>query len=195
MDETKCEVVRLKQEDYQAMTERELLLAAGSDDLAFSELISRHLGTVRRLAGIYSAGSAAGGYDYDDLCSEGLMGLMNAVRTYDEEKGASFGTYSYSCISNRMLNLIRRSKRIESSEESMENLEIADHGSPESILISSEETDELRRLADSRLSDLERSVFKCYLEGKSHSETAEELGINPKSVDNALQRIRRKFRS
>ncbi len=191
MGEMKCEVVRLKQDDYQAMTERELLEASKGSDLAYSELVSRHLGTVRRLAGIYSAG----GFDFDDLYSEGLIGLMNAVRTYDESKGASFGTYAYSCISNRMLNLLRKSTRIRGSEEPMEDLEIADHGSPESILISSEETDELMSLAESRLSELERSVLRSYLEGKTHAETARELGITPKAVDNALQRIRRKFRS
>ncbi|MCD7822556.1 MAG: sigma-70 family RNA polymerase sigma factor [Oscillospiraceae bacterium] len=172
------------------MTERELLTIVRGDEHAYSELISRHLETVRRLAGIYSAG----GFDYDDLCSEGLIGLMNAVGTFDEGKGASFGTYAYSCINNRMINSIRRSKRIMGSEEPMDELEIADQGSPESILMSSEETDELRQLAESRLSELEGKVFRCYLEGKSHSETARELKITPKSVDNALQRIRRKLR-
>ncbi|MCD7785326.1 MAG: sigma-70 family RNA polymerase sigma factor [Oscillospiraceae bacterium] len=181
----------MRLDEYHAMTDAGLLEIADSDERAYSELVSRYLESVRRLAGIYSAG----GYDYDDLCSEGLMGLMNAVKTYDDGKGASFGTYSYSCINNRMLSLIRKSTRIKSSEEPMEDIEITDNGSPESILISSEETDELKKLAESRLSELERKVFKCYLEGKSHQETARELEITPKSVDNALQRIKRKLRS
>ncbi|MCD7847180.1 MAG: sigma-70 family RNA polymerase sigma factor [Oscillospiraceae bacterium] len=180
----------MRQDEYQAMTESELLGIAGSDDLACSELISRHLETVKRLAGFYSVG----GFDYDDLYSEGLEGLMNAVKTFDDEKGASFGTYANSCISNRMINSLRRSTRIKSSEEPFEDIEIADTGSPESILLSSESTDELKELAESRLSKLERDVLWSYLEGKRHAETAEELGITPKSVDNALQRIRRKFR-
>ncbi len=185
----------MRQDEYRAMTDTELIEIAASDEGAYSELVSRHLETVRRLAGIYSAGKSASGCDYDDLCSEGLMGLMNAVKTYDGSKGASFGTYAYSCINNRMLNSLRKSTRIRGSEEPIEDIEIADHGSPESILISNEETDELMRIARSRLSDLERSVLKCYLEGKSHSEAAKELGITPKSVDNALQRIRRKLKS
>ncbi len=194
MDEMKCEVVRLKQSDYQAMTEQELLELAASDDRAYSEIISRHLETVRRLASFYSAGGSASA-DFDDLYSEGLMGLMNAVRTFDGSKGASFGTYSYSCINNRMLNSLKRSTRIRGSEEPMEDLEIADHGSPESILMSVEGTSELMEIAEKRLSTLEKSVLRSYLEGKTHAETAEELGITPKSVDNALQRIRRKFRA
>lgn len=182
----------MRQDEYQTMTERELLGRSQSDERTYSEIISRHLGTVRRLAGIYSKG----GFDYDDLFSEGLMGLMNAVKTYDESKGASFSTYSYSCISNRMMNSVKRSTRIKSSEEPMDDeLEITSGQSPESILMSSEGEAEIWELAESRLSELERNVLESYLEGKSHAETAEELGITPKSVDNALQRIRRKFRS
>lgn len=181
----------MKHDEYQALSEAELLAVARTDESACSELISRHLGTVKRLAGIYSAG----GFDFDDLYSEGLIALMNAVSTFDDSKGASFGTYAYSCINNRMINSLRRSNRIRGSEEPMEDREIAVSSSPESILMSSEETLERLRLAENRLSKLERSVLKSYLEGKSHSETAEELGITPKAVDNALQRIRRKFRT
>ncbi|MCD8006588.1 MAG: sigma-70 family RNA polymerase sigma factor [Oscillospiraceae bacterium] len=180
----------MRQSDYQAYTERELLKVAESDEHAYTELISRHLETVKRLAGIYSTG----GFDFDDLYSEGLMGLMNAVKTFDESKGATFGTYSYSCINNRMMNSMRRSKRIHGSEEPIDDLEVAVTSSPESILLSNEGASELMEIAESRLSSLEDSVLRCYLEGKSHAEIANELGITLKSVDNALQRIRRKLR-
>ncbi|MCD7732940.1 MAG: sigma-70 family RNA polymerase sigma factor [Oscillospiraceae bacterium] len=183
----------MKQNEYQAMTERELFEALKTDKHAYSELVSRHLETVGQLAGIY-AGSATNGADFDDLYSEGLMGLMNAVRTYDESKGASFGTYAHTCINNRMINSLRRSNRIRGSEEPIEDLEVAELRSPESILLSNEGISEVMKLAESRLSPLERDVLRCYLEGKSHVETAEELGVNSKSVDNALQRVRRKFR-
>ncbi len=183
----------MKQDEHQAMTDRELFEASKTDKHAYSELVSRHLETVGRLAGIYSAGGTASG-DFDDLYSEGLMGLMNAVRTYDESKGASFSTYVHTCINNRMINSLRRSNRIRGSEEPIEDLEVAELNSPESILLSNEGTSEIMKLAESRLSELELSVLGSYLDGKSHAETAEELGITPKSVDNALQRIRRKLR-
>ncbi|MCC8195727.1 MAG: sigma-70 family RNA polymerase sigma factor [Ruminococcus sp.] len=180
----------MKQNEYQAMTERELLEALKTDKHAYSELVSRHLETVGQLAGIYAGGDS----DFDDLYSEGLMGLMNAVRTYDESKGASFSTYAHTCINNRMINSLRRSNRIRGSEEPIEDLEVAELSSPESILLSNEGVSEVMKLAESRLSPLEWEVLRCYLEGKSHVETAEELGVNAKSVDNALQRVRRKFR-
>lgn len=180
----------MAQIQYKLMPDAELVTAAQSDEKAYSELISRHLGTVRRLAHLYSSNSA----DCDDLTSEGIIGLMNAVRSYDPAKGASFSTYAYACANNRMMTALKKSSRIQSCEENIDDAGLSEQLSPESIVLTREEMDELLREAESDLSASERSVFRLYLSGHSYAAISKELGISPKSVDNALARVRRKLR-
>ncbi|MBQ8624271.1 MAG: sigma-70 family RNA polymerase sigma factor [Oscillospiraceae bacterium] len=171
------------------MADSELVFIALSDERAYSELISRFLPTVRRLARVY----ALNPNDQDDLFSEGLLGLMNSVKTYNSDKKASFSTYASVCISNRMINAIKKSDRILKREENLDDSVASSDSSPESILIERESVSEL---VDGLqyLSTLERDVFLLYIHGESYQKIAEVLNTSPKSVDNALRRVRTKLR-
>ena len=191
------EVSDLPQTDYKAMSDGELLGLVRSDESAYSELISRYLGKVRRLAHVYSYNHS----DCDDLVSEGIIGLMNAVKSYDGSSGkASFSTYAYACIHNRIISALKKSSRINSCEENMDTLDSnvgssARDCSPESIVMSREELGEVLEWMEKGLSKIEKSVFEAYMAGKPYSEISKSLGIPLKSVDNALLRVRRKLRS
>lgn len=171
-------------------TDDELLASAQSDDGAYSELISRYLPSIRRIAAIYEKSPA----DRDDLVSEGILGLMSAVKTYSPDKGASFSTYAGVCANNRMLNALKKAQRIQGREGSFEEINASSGSSPEKIVIDREALREVFSEVESNLTELEREVFTLYLQGVSYDETAKVLGIDKKSVDNALARVRRKLR-
>ncbi len=174
---------------FESMIDEELISIALSDERAYSELISRFLPTVRRLARVYALNPS----DQDDLFSEGLLGLMNSVKTYDKEKKASFATYASVCISNRMINAIKKSDRILKREENLDDSVVSGGNSPESILI---ERESISELIDGLqyLSSLERDVFLLYIHGESYQKIAKVLNTSQKSVDNALRRVRTKMR-
>ena len=175
---------------YSLTTDNELLRIAPDDEEAYSELISRYLPAIRRIAAIYKTTPA----DRDDLVSEGILGLMNAVKTYSPDKGASFSTYVSVCANNRMLNALKKAQRIQGREGSFEEINAASGSSPEKIVIDREALREVFSEVESNLTELEREVFTLYLAGVSYDETAKLLEIDKKSVDNALARVRRKLR-
>lgn len=180
----------MPQEQFKSLSDNELLLLAASDEAAYSEIVSRYLGTVRRLAHVYLTNSS----DCDDLMSEGIIGLMKAVKSYDFQKGASFSTYAYVCINNRMLTALKKTNRIISCEENIADVKLPENQSPESIVLNREEIDEVVSGIANNLSKTEKSVFELYMQGYTYSGIAQELGLDTKAVDNALLRVRRKLR-
>ena len=180
----------MPQNRFSMTTDDELLRIVSEDEGAYSELISRYLPSIRRIAAIYKTSPA----DRDDLVSEGILGLMNAVRTYTPEKGASFSTYANVCANNRILNALKKSQRIQGREGSFEEINASSGSSPEKIVIDREALREVFSEVESNLTELEREVFTLYLSGVSYDETAKLLEIDKKSVDNALARVRRKLR-
>ncbi len=174
---------------YGSFPNEELAYCAKEDEQAYSELISRFLPTVRRLAHVYSSNPS----DQDDLFSEGLLGLMNSVKTFKKDKDTSFLTYASVCISNRMINALKKSDRISKREENIDDHVVSKGDSPESIVLEREAVSEL---VDGLqyLSDLEREVFNLYIHGESYADIGKALGISAKSVDNALLRVRTKLR-
>lgn len=164
--------------------------AALGSERAYSELISRYLPSVRRLASLYSRTSA----DRDDLVSEGILGLMNAVRTYCKGKGASFSTYASVCINNRMLTALKKSAAIYRREEPLDDADGRGGASPEKIVIDREALSEIFSEISENLSQMEKQVFSMYLGGESYEKIAKLLDIDRKSVDNALARVRKKLR-
>ncbi|MBR6739006.1 MAG: sigma-70 family RNA polymerase sigma factor [Oscillospiraceae bacterium] len=178
-------------------------LVAGGDRLAEEVLITRYHRLVRAITRPYFL---AGG-DSDDLLQEGMMGLMKAVREFDCSKEASFRTFAEVCIRNRMFSALRAAAREKHSPlnqsisletpffDSNAYAAVARTDSstdPEELMILREKKErDLVRIKE-QLSPLERKVLERYLEGKTHSEIAAELGKSSKSVENAVQRIRRK---
>lgn len=174
---------------YGLMPNEELAYCAKEDERAYSELISRFLPTVRRLAHVYSSNPS----DQDDLFSEGLLGLMNSVKTFKSDKDTSFSTYAGVCISNRMINALKKSDRISKREENIDDHIVSKGDSPESIVLEREAVSELIDGLQ-YLSKLEREVFNLYIHGESYTDISNALGISAKSVDNALLRVRTKLR-
>ena len=137
------------------------------------------------------------GADAEDLIQEGMIGLLSAIFHYDAAREIPFSTYAARCIRSRLISAIRSSEAAKhaplnqavSLDESM-SLTSADE--PEDLLIARETSDELLRTLCDRLSKLERQVLGLYLEGRSTTEIAHQLGRSEKSIGNAIQRIKHK---
>lgn len=182
------------------------VLAAAGDRRAEERLVVRYNRLVRACARPYFL---AGG-DSEDLIQEGMVGLLAAIREYHPEKAASFRTYAEVCIKNRLYSVIKaaaRDKHIPlNNSVSFGAPLFSGNGDPmtfgapdrqgtdpEEILLSREAFRERLGALMGQLSGFEASVLRLYLNGLSYSEIAAEVNKSPKSVDNAVQRIRRKL--
>lgn len=170
----------------------------GGSEAAFEEMTARYRGLISLIAGRYSAA----GFDHADFMQEGLMALLSACKSYDNrENKASFKNFAGVCISNRFLSVIRSSgaKSVIPFDKivPIEDLELSDSNksNPETLIIEQENSRDFARLIKDRLSPLEIKVLKLYLDGKPYGEIAKLLDVSSKSVDNALQRIRRKLKN
>ena len=181
-------------------------LAASGDRIAEEALVMRYHRLVRICARPYFL---AGG-DSEDLIQEGMVGLLAAIREYDSGKAASFRTFAEVCIKNRLISVIKaaaRDKHIPlNNYVSFETPLFSGNGDhyaygaadqlqedPEAILLGREAFQERMRALEGLLSGFEASILRLYLNGLSYSEIAAEVNKSPKSVDNAVQRIRRKL--
>lgn len=140
------------------------------------------------------------GGEPEDLIQEGMLGLLSAIRKYDVNGEASFKTYAERCIRNRLVSTIEGANRLKNAPLnqglSLEALnEAEEHFSrlPEDIILEKERLAELQTGKLSVLSEYESQVLRFYLDGLSYREIAERLSKSEKSIDNAVQRIRRKF--
>lgn len=147
------------------------------------------------------------GGDSEDLTQEGMVGLIKAVREYDAEKAASFRTFAEVCIRNRLYSVLRAAARdkhlplnqsvpldppfFDSNSYTSGTNDLA-QGNPETFLIDREHTAALLAGVRKQLSEFEAKILGYYLDGLSCREIAGLIGKPPKSVDNAVQRIRRK---
>ena len=151
----------------------------------------------------------AGG-DSEDLIQEGMVGLLKAIREYNPDRSASFRTYAEVCIKNRLLSAIRSAAGDRHSplnhSISFEtplfdgSVPVYAYGTdyrwlenPEDTFISREQYQERVDVLKGQLSGFEASILGFYLSGLSYAEIAAEVNRSPKSVDNAVQRIRRKL--
>ena len=178
-------------------------LAASGNPAAEEILMERYTRLVRTCARPFFL---AGG-DSEDLTQEGMVGLLKAVREYDAEKAASFRTFAELCIRSRLYSILRASARekhlplnqsvsldtpcFDSNSYTSGTNNLAQRD-PEDDLIDREHTAALLSGVRKQLSDLEAKILGYYLDGLSCREIAETVGRSPKSVDNAVQRIRRK---
>src|SRR3954464_6380603 len=204
-----------RSESYKAQREVEdlhLLLRAPSGNRASeAEIIRRYAGFVRLRSSSYFI---AGG-DPDDLVQEGLVGLYKAIRDYRVDKDTSFRSFAELCITRQIITAIKTATRHKhaplnsyvsfshtpAGQESEVDCTLGDAlpgpsvDDPASCVISTEELQSLLECLGTALSSLESQVLTCYLEGRSYEEIGELLGCDPKTVDNALQRVKRKVQS
>lgn len=167
-------------------------LAAGGRRDAEEELVKRYFRQVRVCARPYFL---AGG-DSEDLIQEAMFGLLKAIREFDPSHEARFKTFAEVCIRNRIRSAVTsaaRSKHAPLNDSvPFESPMLGSGASPEELYISREEEAERFSRLDQQLSSLERNVLTLFLLGLSYQEISEQVGRPIKSVDNAVQRIRRK---
>jgi len=175
--------------------------ASSGDQAAEEALVSEYSRLVRACARPYFL---AGG-DGEDLIQEGMLGLLSAVRTFDPAKGVKFSTYAEFCVRRRIYSAIRTASGYKhtplNSYISLESPQLDENSTqnayflrdPEDFVIARESVGEVERLLYGALSRFESGVLELYLEGMSYKDMAAHLGKSNKSVDNAVQRIRRKL--
>ncbi len=188
---------------YDALTDEELIacLRAGERGIA-DYLMEKYKEFVRKRANtLYLIGG-----EKEDLIQEGMIGLFKAVRDYQPKKTASFQTFAGICVDRQIYNAIQGSNRqkhiplntyvsLSGSEEEESALGEQWTENPEQIIIDQENIRILEEEINKILSPLENEVLSYYLDGYNYTQIGEILGKTPKSMDNALQRIRGKIRS
>lgn len=199
MQTSKVGISEMTFSDNHSDEELQQAAAAGSAE-AEEALVRRYTRLVHSVSRpFYLAGA-----EREDLIQEGLIGLLRAIRNYRPQVRASFQSYAAVCIRNTILNAIRDSagKRnvslddclsLESSLSTDFPVSSAATDSPEDSVIGREEKELLHRRVVQILTPLEQQVLREYLRGLGYREIAANLGKTEKSVDNAIQRIRRKL--
>ena len=186
-----------KKDPYEGMTDEEVaLLARDGDEAALEVLLNKYKNFVRSKARSYFLIGA----DHEDIVQEGMIGLFKAVRDFRPDKLASFRAFADLCVTrqkhiplNSYVSLNRPIYDEESDRTLMDVLSEVQMAGPEELLISREDYSSVENRISEVLSDLEMEVLNSYLEGKSYQEIAEDLGRHVKSIDNALQRVKRKL--
>ncbi|CDF02278.1 MAG: sigma-70 family RNA polymerase sigma factor [Ruminococcus sp.] len=177
------------------LTDEELVKAAQSNKRAEALIISRYLRVILVKSEMY-ANSVT---DSEDLAQEGLLGLMSAISAFDPEKNIKFSTFANVCITNRMKTLISKGKKADSPVDNIEELTDQQDSllseTPESIYLFKEYYSDLFEKIDSVLTEMESKIFKMYIHDVPYKDIALKLGISEKSVDNAIQRARRKIKN
>ena len=167
-------------------------LAASGDRDAEDVLVKRYLRMVRVCARPYFL---AGG-DSEDLIQEATFGLLKAIREFSPRHDVKFKTFAEVCIRNRIRSAVATASRSKhaplNDSVPFEPPMLGIGASPEELYISREEEAERLTRLDQKLSPLERKILKLFLYGLSYREISEYVGRPIKSVDNAIQRIRRK---
>ena len=151
------------------------------------------------------------GADHEDIVQEGMIGLYKAIRDFKQEKLSSFRAFAELCITRQIITAIKtatRQKHIplnsyvslnkplydeESDRTLLDIIMEGSAGNPEDMIINQENLGNIHQKINEVLSGLEQEVLSAYLDGKSYQEIAESLGRHVKSIDNALQRVKRKL--
>lgn len=189
---------------YSQYTDEELIekLRAGENEVE-NYILRKYMPLIRKCT---NAMYLIGG-EKEDLIQEGMMGLLEAVRDYDREREASFFTFAELCITRQLHSVIEAYNRKKhaplnnyvsfSNQDEPDGLDLEQmisnqSISPEQILIEKERKKEFFSKLEEKLSSMEKKVLYLYLEGNDYLQIAEIMQKPPKSIDNALQRIRGK---
>ena len=186
--------------------EEAVALAQGGDGDALVYLLNKYKNFVRSKARSYFLIGA----DHEDIVQEGMIGLYKSIRDFQPARLVSFRSFAELCIKRQIITAIKAATRQKHmplnsyislnkplyDEESDRTLLDVIEGritNPEDLFISQEELNGIQNQIDQLLSDLERQVLDAFMDGKSYQEIAELLGRHVKSIDNALQRVKRKL--
>ncbi len=195
--------------EFDTLTDEDVILRIKSDDgrAALDYLINKYRNFVRAKARSYFLIGA----DREDIIQEGMIGLYKAIRDFRNDKLSSFRAFAELCVTRQIITAIKtatRQKHIPLNSYVSLNKPIYDEDSertlldvlsgaciadPEELVISREEFIDIEAKMEEILSDLEWRVLMSYLDGKSYQEIASDLHRRVKSIDNALQRVKRKL--
>src|SRR6476660_4067516 len=202
--------VRTQQRSQRELEDLQLVMRArNGDDRARDQLIQRYTGFVRMKASSYFIAGGEG----EDLIQEGLIGLCKAVRDFRADKETSFRSFAELCVTRQIITAIKTATRFKHSplntyvsfshtpagQESDGECTLGDAlpgptvDEPSIMVISTEELQSLVMCLGTGLSSLEADALRLYLEGSSYEDMAERLGCDTKTIDNALQRVKRKI--
>lgn len=195
-------------EKYALLRDEDIvLLCHDGDPIAEEYLLSKYKNFVRSKARSYFLIGA----DHEDIVQEGMIGLYKAIRDYRSDKLSSFRAFAELCITRQIITAIKtatRQKHIplnsyvslnkplydeESDRTLMDVIVEGKLSNPEDLIISQEDLDSIHAKINEVLSGLEQEVLNLYLDGKSYQEIAVYLNRHVKSIDNALQRVKRKL--
>lgn len=193
---------------YEGMTDEEVVVKCHEGDVLAEEyLLNKYKNFVRSKARSYFLIGA----DHEDIVQEGMIGLYKAIRDFRPDKLSSFRAFAELCITRQIITAIKtatRQKHIplnsyvslnkplydEESDRTLLDVIIEGRAAnPEELIISQEDLTSIQSRINQVLSGLEQEVLQAYLDGKSYQEIAENLGRHVKSIDNALQRVKRKL--
>ena len=184
--------------------------ARAGDEVSLEALLNRYRHYARAKARTYFLAGA----DREDIVQEGMIGLFKSVRDFDIEKNTAFRAFAELCITRQIITAIKTATRQkhmplnsyvslnksasagggDETERSLEESLVGDAiDDPAELVISSEEISNIKASMGRLLSELETEVLQLYIDGKSYQEIADMLGRHVKSIDNALQRIKRKL--
>ena len=191
--------------ELRTISDEELLrqIHGGSDD-AMECLLEKYRDMVRKEARKFFL---AGG-DEEDLMQEGMIGLFKAITSYQEGKSTSFSTFAYLCVHRQIYTTItafNRKKHIplislfeykdQGDEFALDEILENPDETPEESLLRKEEIKDYYQKINQKLSKFEKQVMYYYLNGDNYTVIAKKLGKTDKSIDNAIQRIRKKIKS
>ncbi len=189
-------------------TDEELIALLRSGEQGITDyLMEKYKNLVRKKAkALYLIGG-----DNDDLIQEGMIGLFKAIRDYRADRESSFYHFADLCIARQLYTAVEASQRkkhaplnsyvpLYADSEDAENggldniLSSVEELNPEKIVINQEELQAFQKKVEDCLSDMEKEVLAYYLQGLDYNQIAEAMGKEPKAIDNALQRLKKKLK-
>lgn len=198
----------MSNERYEEMTDEQIVqLAQAGEEPALVYLLNKYKNFVRSKARSYFLIGA----DHEDIVQEGMIGLFKAIRDYREDRLSSFRAFAELCITRQIITAIKTATRqkhiplnsyvslnkpIYDEESDRTLLDVITEGylaNPEDVLINREDMSLIEVRIARSLSPLERQVLAKYLQGKSYQEISRDMKRQIKSIDNALQRVKRKL--
>ncbi|MDY4975458.1 MAG: RNA polymerase sporulation sigma factor SigH [Clostridia bacterium] len=193
---------------YDQMTDEEIVsLSQKGNMYAMEAILNRYKGFVASRARPYFL---IGG-NHEDMIQEGMIGLYKAVRDYQPDKQATFRSFAEICITRQMITAIKTATRQkhqplnsyvslsrpafdESSNQTLADVVLGSSCmNPEELIINKENYDACETIIADALSQMEHEILSLYLQGKSYQQISEQVHKSPKSIDNALQRVKRKL--
>lgn len=182
-------------------------MARRGDAKAAEFLVGRYRPLVESKARTYFVVGA----DHDDVVQEGMIGLVKAIRDFRTDRLTRFRQFAELCVTRQIITAVKtatrlkhvplnhyislnQSPRAKAGESTMiESIADSSHSEQEKAALYPEPQSNLNELAEDCLSNLEKAVLRCYLEGLSYKEMSNQIGCHTKSIDNALQRIKKKI--